>query len=592
MNGYKAPITDALFILDSLINVDEAYGRLPALADCNMELCETILSEAAKLAENVFAPLNTSGDREGCQYNAEDKSVTIPKGFKEAYQAYSEGGWGGLSSSTEDGGQGLPKMLSVILDEFFASSNVSLSMYAGLTHGAIVSLKKYASPELKAAYLEQLISGRFSGTMCLTEPQAGSDLGLLKTKATPKPGEENKFLLNGSKIWITGGEHDLSENIIHLVLARLPDAPAGSRGISLFLVPKFLPENKRNTIFCTGLEHKMGINGSATCFMSLEDAEGWLIGEPHSGLKYMFAMMNSARILVGMQGLGLAENAYQVSLNFAKERRQGRSMLGAVDPNESADCILVHPDVRRMIATQKVLIEGGRALAYQVGLYQDIATHAESEEERESADGMVALLTPVVKAFLTDQGFISCDLAVQSMGGSGFTQDWAAEQCMRDARITRIYEGTNAIQALDLVGRKLSLNGGAPIKRFLEEIKTFVSNNSDDAYTEKLASAVQVFEKAIAWISSKGKNEKNQVASAATPFLKLFGFVTLAYLWNRMAVSATSLLAQGDTRTDLLNAKIKSRNFYFAQCLPEIHTLLAVIESGDEAIMAFDISEF
>lgn len=592
MQYYKAPVDDALFILDNVLDIENAFKDIPECEAATPELCQTVLQEAGKLAENVFAPINASGDQQGCQYSPDDQSVTTPEGFKEAYKAFIEGGWGSLSSPEEFGGQGLPSILSVVLDEIFSSSNISLSMYSGLTHGAIVALEHYAADALKERYLEPLITGRYTGTMCLTEAHCGTDLGLLKTKAIPKPDADGTYLLTGNKIWITGGEHDLSENIIHLVLAKLPDAPAGSKGISLFLVPKLLPDNRRNPIVCTGLEHKMGINGSATCFMSMEDAEGWLIGEPHNGLKYMFAMMNSARLMVGMQGLGLAEAAYQTALTFAKDRRQGRAPTGAQEPEQAADCILVHADVRRMLLTQKVMIEGCRTLAYWVGLHADLAENSPNDSQKALSANRVALLTPVVKAFLTDQGYLSCDLAVQSMGGSGYTQDWGVEQFLRDARIARIYEGTNGIQALDLVGRKLPMQGGEPIKQLMAEISEFITQHPQAPHLNALSDAMDILKQALTWLMMEGMKNKNQAVAAATPFLKLLGLTLLGYLWCKSSVIAQELLEKQDPRTGLLNGKIKSCDFYFAQCLPEIHALWQVIQAGDESLMAFADDEF
>jgi alkylation response protein AidB-like acyl-CoA dehydrogenase len=587
MTVYKTPIDDMNFICDSLLDIDSTYSALPGFDEFNSELRSAILDEAAKLAENVYLPLNASGDAEGCQYDSDSKEVTVPKGFSDAYKQFREGGWSSLSSPVDYGGQGLPFLLKTMLDEMFASTNTALSMYSGLTNGAIEALDHYGSDDLKQRYLGKLISGEFTGTMCLTEAHCGSDLGLMKTKAVPE-GDSDIYLLNGAKIWITGGEHTMSDNIIHLVLARLPDAPEGSKGISLFVVPKFLEDGTRNPIFCTGLEHKMGINGSATCFISMEDAKGWLVGEPHKGLKYMFVMMNSARLMVGMQGLGLAETAYQTSLSFAKERLQGKE-LG----NQGGDgpvCILKHPDVRRMALSQKAFVEGGRAFAYWVAVHHDVAHTAEDNETKERANRLVELMTPVVKAYLTDQGYTSCDTAVQLMGGSGYTQDWGVEQLLRDCRIARIYEGTNAIQALDLVGRKLPANGGKGIMEFIATLNQYATECSHEASKEALQLAAKAVQKSLMWLSQQGLQDPAQAGASATPFLRLVGIAVLALMWARMGDVAEKKIASGDT-SPLLQEKVKTRDFFLDQMFPEIDLMAAIVEKGKTTLMAHSEDE-
>jgi len=586
---YQAPLRDMQFVLYEVLNGDQVLPSLPGFEDATREIMDAMLTEGAKLAENVMAPLNTSGDREGCQYDPETKSVTTPSGFKEAYKQFAENGWTALASPVEYGGQGLPHTLNTLAEEMVCSANLSLGMYPGLTHGAINALTSYGSDELKNRFLPKLISGEWTGTMCLTEPHCGTDLGLIRTKAEPQA--DGCYAISGTKIWITGGEHDLVDNIVHLVLAKLPDAPGGSKGISLFLVPKFLEDGSRNPAFCGGLEHKMGIKGSATCVMNFEAAKGWLIGEPHKGLQAMFVMMNSARLMVGLQGLGVAEAAYQTSLGFAKERRQSRSLAGPQEPDQAADCIIVHPDVRRMLLRQKATIEGGRALAYFTSMQLDIAHNAESAEEREHADDMVQLLTPVVKAFLTDEGFFCANDGLQLMGGNGFTQDWPVEQYVRDARITRIYEGTNGIQALDLVGRKLGMAGGRPLKRFFAMLEGYCKDDQAP-HVGELKAAMAKLQKATMWLMQNGMTDREQAGSAATPYLRLMALTALAYFWSRMALVAREQLDNGSTETDFYQAKLHSAEFFMAKILPQTSSLLTEIEAGKDSLMAMTLEQF
>ena len=588
--SYKAPLRDMQFVLYEVLNGDEILPALPGCEDATREIMDAMLIEGAKLAENVLAPLNSSGDREGCHYDTETHNVKTPEGFPEAYRQFAEAGWTALAGPVEYGGQGLPHTLNTLAEEMVCSANLSLGMYPGLTHGAVNALTSYGTDELKEKYLPKLISGEWTGTMCLTEPQCGTDLGLIRTKAEPQA--DASYAISGTKIWITGGEHDLADNIIHLVLAKLPDAPSGSKGISLFLVPKFLEDGSRNPAFCGGLEHKMGIKGSATCVMNFEEAKGWLIGEPHKGLQAMFVMMNSARLMVGLQGLGIAEAAYQVSLEFAKDRRQSRSLAGPQEPDKPADSIIVHPDVRRMLLRQKATIEGGRALAYFTAMQLDIAHKAESAEEREQADDMVQLLTPIVKAFLTDEGFFCANDALQLMGGSGFTQDWPVEQFVRDSRITRIYEGTNGIQALDLVGRKLGHAGGRAIKRYFAMMDAYLKTSDAVPHAEELKAAVGRLQKATMWLMQNGMGDREQAASAATPFLRLFALTAVAYFWSRMAGVAQQKLDEGSTETDLYQAKIETAAFYMQKILPQTLTLMAEIEAGKETLMSMTAEQF
>lgn len=581
---YQAPLRDMQFVLYELLQADRVLPALPGFEDAGQEIMDAMLKEGAKLAENVMAPLNEVGDREGCQYHPESHSVSTPNGFKEAYRQFSESGWTALAAPVEYGGQGLPHTLNTVAEEMMCSANLSLGMYPGLSHGAINALTSHGSDELKEYYLPKLISGEWSGTMCLTEPHCGTDLGLIRTKAEPL--EDGSYALSGTKIWITGGEHDLVDNIVHLVLAKLPDAPIGSKGISLFLVPKFLPDGGRNPAFCGGLEHKMGIKGSATCVMNFEQAKGWLIGEPHCGLQAMFVMMNSARLMVGLQGLGVAEAAYQTSLQFARERRQSRSLAGPKEPDQVADNILVHPDVRRMVLRQKATIEGGRALAYFTAMQLDLAHKAETAEQRQQADDLVQLLTPVVKAYLTDEGFFCANDALQLMGGNGYTQDWPVEQLVRDARITRIYEGTNGIQALDLVGRKLAMHNGRAIKALLAMFDSYLKSDAQLAHGASLTQVVGQLQRATMWLVQQGMQDREQAGASATPYLRLLALTLMAYFWSRMASTAQQALDQGSTETNFYQAKLYSADFFFAKLLPQSGALLAEIEAGKDSLMA------
>jgi len=581
---YHAPLNDLRFVLFNVLGADKLH-ELESYSEATPDLINAILEEGGRVMRDVIEPTNAVGDREECQYDPKDFSVKTPTGFKEAYKQFAEGGWTSLDAPVEYGGQGLPHVLKFVVDEMVCSTNLSLGMYPGLTHGAISALYEHGSDELKNTYLEKLISGEWTGTMCLTEPQCGTDLGLIRTKAEPTA--DGAYTLNGTKIWITGGEHDLADNIIHLVLAKLPDAPAGVKGISLFVVPKFLPENgERNPINCGGLEHKMGIKGSATCVMNLEDAKGWLVGKEHDGMREMFTMMNEARLMVGMQGLGLAEAAYQVSLGFAKERLQSRSLSGPKNPDGPADPILVHADVRRMLMRQKVLNEGMRAMALFSGHQLDLSKAHPDEDVRQTADDLVQIMTPVVKAFLTDEGFNNANVGLQVLGGSGFTSDWPIEQYVRDARITRIYEGTNGIQALDLIGRKLSLHGGRLVRSLFAEMTGYLKANPDCAHRDAFKGALGSLEEAIAWIGANAPKDPDEAGAASTPFLRLTALTVIGYMWVRMADAAQKALDQGDDNPDFHKAKLVSARFYFDKLLPEKDWLLSDIKDGKESLMA------
>lgn len=590
MTQYRAPLRDMRFVFDEVLDAYATLQSLPSQREFGNDLGGAILEEAAKLAENVLAPLNGPGDKQGCQYNPESKSVKAPDGFRAAYQQFAEGGWTALACTPEFGGQGLPHVLNMMVEEMVCSANLSLGMYPGLTHGAINALTAHGARELQERYLPKLISGEWTGTMCLTEPQCGTDLGLIRTRAVPQA--DGSYAISGTKIWITGGEHDLADNILHLVLAKLPDAPDSVKGISLFLVPKFLEDGSRNPAFCGGLEHKMGIKGSATCVMNFEGAQGWLIGEPNKGLKCMFTMMNSARLMVGMQGLGIAESAYQVSLGFAKERLQSRSLSGPKAADKPADPIIVHPDVRRMLLRQKVTIEGCRALAYFTGLHEDVAHDHEDPAVREQADDLVQLLTPVVKAFLTDEGFNSANEGLQVLGGSGFTEDWGIEQLVRDSRITRIYEGTNGIQALDLVGRKLALGGGRAVRNYFALIEGWLKAHAEADHVMAVGGALKQLQQATMWIATEGMKDPEQAGAAATPYLRLFALTSLAWMWARMAAVAKAKLAEGSTEIAFYGAKLKSADFFMARILTETDSLLAEVKAGKATLMAFSDEEF
>ncbi len=590
MAQYRAPLRDMRFVFDEVLDAYTTLQTLPTQREFGDDLGGAILEEAAKLAENVLSPLNASGDKQGCHFDPVTKSVKAPDGFRAAYKQFAEGGWTALACTPEFGGQGLPSVLNMMVEEMVCSANLSLGMYPGLTHGAINALTAHGARELQERYLPKLISGEWTGTMCLTEPQCGTDLSLIRTRAVPQA--DGSYAVTGTKIWITGGEHDLADNILHLVLAKLPDAPDSVKGISLFLVPKILEDGSRNPAFCGGLEHKMGIKGSATCVMNFEGAQGWLIGEPNKGLKCMFTMMNSARLMVGMQGLGIAEGAYQISLGFAKERLQSRSLSGPKAADKPADPIIVHPDVRRMLLRQKVMIEGSRALAYITGLHEDVAHDHEDAAVREQADDLVQLLTPVVKSFLTDEGFNCANEGLQVLGGSGYTEDWGIEQLVRDSRITRIYEGTNGIQALDLVGRKLGLGGGRAVRNYFALVEGWLKDNAGEDHVAAVGAALKQLQQATLWVASEGMKDPEQAGAAATPYLRLFALTSLAWMWARMAAVAKAKLAAGSSETAFYGAKLKSADFYMARILTETDSLLAEVKAGKATLMAFSDEEF
>ena len=555
-----------------------------------------MIEQAGKFAAEVVFPLNTSGDAQGCTLDKSTHEVATPEGFKAAYKAYVEGGWPALSCDPEYGGQGLPLVLNQCLYEMLNAANQAWTMYPGLSHGAYECLHAHGTPAQKKTYLARLVSGEWTGTMCLTEPHCGTDLGLLRTKAEPRP--DGTYRLSGQKIFISAGEHDLAENIVHLVLARLPDAPAGSKGISLFVVPKFVPEadgslGERNGIICTALEHKMGIHGNATCQLMLEGAVGELVGEPHKGLAAMFVMMNAARLGVGNQSLGLTEVAYQNAAAYAKDRRQMRSLSGAKQPDQPADTIIVHPDVRKMLLTARAYAEGGRALAIWTALLIDQELSADSEDERKEAADLVALLTPVIKAFFTDNGWIATSHCMQVYGGHGYIHEWGMEQFVRDSRINMIYEGTNTIQSLDLLGRKVLGDNGKKLKKFGRLVQDFVEEQGVreemQEFVNPLADLGDKVTKLTMELGMKAMGNADEVGAAAVDYLRIVGHLMFAYFWARMARVALDKAGSGDP---FYAAKLATARFYFARLLPETAGLVRSARSGVAPLMAMDEAMF
>ena len=594
MPRYTAPVRDMQFILHELLSI-ENYSNLPGFSESSRDLVDQILEEGGKFASEVLFPLNMIGDQQGCTRNP-DASVKTPDGFPEAYKQFVENGWPLLAADTDMGGQGLPHVLNVAISEMSSSANMAFGMYPGLTHGAFQALMEGGSEDQKAMYGPKMASGEWAGTMNLTEPQCGTDLGLIKTKAVPQA--DGSYKITGQKIWISGGEQDLTENIIHLVLARIEGAPEGIKGISLFVVPKYIVSEDgslgaRNEVSCGGLEEKMGIHGNATCVMNYDGATGWLVGEEHKGMRTMFVMMNEARLGVGLQGLSQAEIAYQNATDFARDRLQGRSLTGAAAPDKPADPIIVHPDVRRMLLDQKAFIEGARAFAYWTALHGDLLHKSPDEGVREKAGDYMALLTPVVKAFLTDRGYKACNDGLQLHGGSGFTREWGMEQFVRDCRITLIYEGTNGIQALDLVGRKLAANNGRAIFTFFAEIDDFISEHGDThelkPFIEGLKTAKAQLQEGTTWLMQNGMTNFNNAGASSHDYLHLFGLTALAYMWARMAVLAQ---AKADGSDPYYATKLKTGRYFVERILPDTAAHLAKVKSGSEAMMALEADAF
>jgi alkylation response protein AidB-like acyl-CoA dehydrogenase len=587
---YKAPVDDALFLLNDVFHLDH-YGNLPGFSDASPDVVEAVLREAAKFSEEVLTPLNRVGDKEGCK-RAADGGVTTPKGFKDAYKHIVEGGWIGISVPPEFGGQGLPATLTVIVNEFFCSANMAFAMYPGLTQGAIAALLAHASDELKKKYLPKMVEGSWTGTMNLTEPQCGTDLGLLRSKAVKQA--DGSYKITGTKIFISAGEHDLSENIIHLVLARIEGAPEGTKGISLFVVPKMLVKDDgslgaRNAVNCGSIEEKMGIHGNSTCVMNYDGATGWLIGEENRGLNAMFTMMNEARLGVGVQGLALSEVAYQNAAAYAKERLQGRAISGTKYPDKAADPIIVHPDVRRALMIMRAFNEAGRALVMWTALKSDVAHRSDDEKERMGADDHMGLLTPVIKGVLTDGGFANAVMAQQIFGGHGYIAEHGMEQFVRDARIAQIYEGANGIQALDLVGRKLGKDGGRAIMAFLNEVQTYLKEraNSDamNVYLKPLGQSLAHLQQASMWFMQNAIAKPDNAGAGSYDYMHLFGLVALGYMWCKIAEAALAKLPKANGSAARLNAKLVTARFFMERMLPDTATRLARIQAGAGSTM-------
>jgi hypothetical protein len=595
MPSYKAPVDDVMFLLTDVFHIDR-YNNLAGFAEATPDLIEAVLGEAAKFCADVLTPLNRVGDKEGCRRH-DDGSVTTPSGFKAAHKQFTEGGWLGLSGPTEFGGQGLPTVIAEAVSEFVCSANMAFSMYSGLTQGAVAALFTHGTAEQKALYLPKLIRGEWAGTMNLTEPQCGTDLGLVRTRAAPQ--QDGSYKITGTKIFISAGEHDLTANIVHLVLARIEGAPAGTKGISLFVVPKFLPTadgglGARNAVSCGSIEEKMGIHGNATCVMNYDGATGWLVGEANRGLQAMFVMMNEARLSVGLQGLALSEVAYQNAAAYAKERLAGRALTGAKFPNKPADPIIVHPDVRRMLMNIRAFNEAARALVLWTALKSDIAHRSEDAKEREAADDHLGLMTPVIKGLLTDQGFANTVAAQQVFGGHGYIVEHGMEQFVRDARIAMIYEGANGIQALDLVGRKLPKDGGRALRAFFGEVSAYIKEHGADAamapYTAPLGKALGELQEATMWFAQHAMTNPDNAGAGATDYIQLFGLVALGYMWCLIAEAAKAKTRNGADET--MAQRLAMGRFFMERTLPASGMHLARIKAGAASTMALPLEAF
>ncbi|WP_432470926.1 acyl-CoA dehydrogenase C-terminal domain-containing protein [Amphritea sp. HPY] len=597
MPEYKAPLRDIQFVLNEMLDNEQHYNNLPGCEDATPDMVSAILEEGAKFAERVLAPLNQVGDQQGCQFN--DGEVTTPEGFKEAYQQFVEGGWPSLAHATEWGGQGLPESIGLVMNELVGTANWSWSMYPGLSHGAMNTIDEHGSDEQKQTYLTKLISGEWTGTMCLTEPHCGTDLGMLRTKAEPQA--DGSYQISGTKIFISAGDHDMAENIVHIVLARLPDAPAGTKGISLFIVPKFKPQadgavGERNGVSCGSIEHKMGIHGNATCVMNFDNATGYLIGAENKGLNCMFTFMNTARLGTALQGLAHAEWGYQNSLKYARERLQMRSLKGPAYPDKPADPIIVHPDVRRMLLTQKAFAEGGRALIYFCAQLVDKVKLSADVEEQKSADALLAFLTPIAKAFLTETGFESANQGVQIFGGHGFISEWGMEQNVRDSRISMLYEGTTGIQALDLLGRKVLMSQGESLKSFTKIVHKFCQTEADNSAMQEFVGPLAELNKE--WgeltmnIGMQAMQNRDEVGAASVDYLMYSGYAVLAYLWGRMALVAQQKLAEGTDDKAFYESKLHTARFYYQRILPRTRALVVTMQSGADNLMELDDEHF
>jgi 3-(methylsulfanyl)propanoyl-CoA dehydrogenase len=597
MPTYKAPVDDVLFLLNDVFHI-ERYNNLPGFADASPDLVEAILSEGGKFCEEVLTPLNRVGDTEGCVRHP-DGRVTTPTGFKDAYKRLIEGGWIGISVPEEFGGQGLPIALTQAVNEFLASANMSFAMYPGLTQGAIAALLVHASPELKKTFIPKMVAGEWTGTMNLTEPHCGTDLGLIRTKAVKQ--SDGSYKITGTKIFISAGEHDLAENIVHLVLARVEGAPAGTKGLSLFVVPKRLlnPDGSAgapNGVSCGSIEEKMGIHGNSTCVMNYDGATGWLVAEENRGLQAMFVMMNEARLGVGVQGLALSEVAYQNAAIYAKDRLQGRAISGPKFPDKAADPIIVHPDVRRNLMIMRAFNEAARALVMWISLKADVAHRSDDAKARQAADDQMGLLTPVIKGVLTDLGFANAVAAQQVFGGHGYIAEHGMEQFVRDARIPMIYEGANGIQALDLVGRKLGKDGGRAIMALFAEVQGYIKEHAADAamkpYVEPLGKSLTHLQQATMWFAQNALAKPDNAGAGASDFMHMFGLVVLGYMWAQIAKAAQVKLANGAGGDQRLDAKLITGRFFMERMLPETAAHLARIQAGAGTTMELPADAF
>lgn len=597
MHQYKAPIRDIQFVLHDLLQVEKLYASLPPYAEVNKELIDSILATSAEFAENEVAPLNRIGDEEGCKF--ENGHVITPTGFKQAYKQFVELGLGGLASSVKYGGQGLPHSLDIAAGEMNATANWSWSMYYGLSQGAVKTIEAHGTQEQKDLFLSKLVTGEWTGTMCLTEPHAGSDLGLIRTKA--EPNTDGSYNISGVKIFISAGEHDMTDNIVHIVLARLPDAPKGTKGISLFIVPKFNVNDdgtigSRNTVSCGSIEHKMGIKASATCVMNFDNAKGFLIGPANKGLNCMFTFMNSARVHTALQGVCSSEGAFQGAFAYAKDRLAMRSLSGPKNPEKEADPIIVHPAVRNMLLTQKCFAEGGRALVYWLASQIDLLHHAETEEQRKHADDLMSLITPIAKAFLTEMGSEAAKHGVQIYGGHGFIREWGMEQIVRDTRISTLYEGTTEIQSLDLIGRKVIQSRGELLQKFTKIIHKFCEENRENkqlsSHIEKLSSLNKQWIDLSMKVAVDGMMDPEEVGAAAVDFMYFSGYVTFAYLWAWMEKTAIDQLKNQPSDSAFYKAKVKTSQFYFKKILPRAQMHVEVINGGLDVLMQHREEEF
>ncbi|UTA49248.1 acyl-CoA dehydrogenase C-terminal domain-containing protein [Simiduia sp. 21SJ11W-1] len=597
MSDYKAPLREIQYVMWELLGYEQHYQSLPGGDEASSDVVNAVLEEGAKFCENVLAPINAVGDQEGCKWN--DGEVKTATGFKEAYQQYVEAGWPSMCHHVEHGGQGLPQSLGTVLSEMVGSANWSWGMYPGLSHGAMNTIEAHGTDEQKEHYLTKLVEGSWTGTMCLTEAHCGTDLGMLRTKA--EPNADGSYNITGTKIFISAGEHDMAENIVHIVLARLPDAPAGTKGISLFIVPKFNVNadgslGERNNLKCGSLEHKMGIHGNATCVMNFDGAKGFLIGPPNKGLNCMFTFMNTARLGTALQGLAHAEVGFQKSLEYARDRLQMRSLSGAKNPEGPADPIIVHPDVRRMLLTQKALAEGARMLIYFTAQQVDVVDRSEDEEARKAADELLGFLTPIAKAFITETGYEAANLGLQCFGGHGYIAEWGMEQNVRDCRIAMLYEGTTGIQALDLLGRKVLMTNGESLKRFTKIVHKFCqANEANEAQAELIAPLANInkeWGELTMHIGLMAMENPDEVGAASVDFLMYSGYAALAYFWALAAVDAQAKLDAGTSEKAFYEAKIATARFYFQRILPRTRSLVESMKSGAGNLMALDAEHF